>query len=70
MPWHTDKAKSIQGVLLPLWYNAPPHQPYLCSLTSSTDDLQPRKGCFEIQDQTGKTYVSLIVSGFTKVPTL
>ena len=25
-------------------------------------DLQPRKGCFEIQDQAGKTYVSLLVS--------
>lgn len=24
--------------------------------------LQPRKGCFEIQDQTGKTYVSLTAS--------
>lgn len=36
------------------------------SYNSSYLNLQPRKGCFEIQDHSGKTYVSLLVSIFSK----
>ena len=43
---------------------AEPHQAvkWLCYSDDAIVAVQPRKGCFEIQDQTGKMYVSLLVS--------